>query len=429
MTSFTHTRRSFLGLALTTAAVAAWGPSLAAGGPEIRMFWWGGNDRAKRTQDAIAAFEQANADIAVTGEFAGWDSYWTRLATQVAGGNAPDLIQMDPAYLVEYARRGVILPLDGYIGKTLDIADFGQGNLASCSVDGKVYGVNNGINTFCLFLDAGAFKERGVEPPTFDTTWAQLAEKCVAFAAKNTKKDFYAITDGSQSEWALELWLRAQGKALYTADGKLAYQPADLAGWFQYWTDLRNAGGCVPADVQALSKDSVDTSPLTLGYAAADFAFSNQFIPFTQLNKAPLSIVNPPAGAAGEKSNYYRPSQMFSVTSGSKNPEAAVALANFLVKKPEGVKALGLERGVPASPAMRDFLLPSLSDAEKETVQFLQDLAPYAAATIPPAPPAGDGEIANLLSKVSQEVGFGVTDPQKGADSFFSDANAILTRT
>jgi len=429
MSSYKHTRRSFIGLALSATAVTAWAPRMAAAGSEIRMFWWGGNDRAKRTKDAIAAFEKANADVTVTSEFAGWDSYWARLATQVAGGNAPDLIQMDPAYLVEYARRGVILPLDGYIGKQLNIADFGDGNLASCSVDGKVYGVNNGINTFCLFLDTGAWKERGVETPTFDTTWGQLAEKCAAFAAANTKQGFYAIADGSGSEWALELWLRSQRKQLYTADGKLAYEVADLAGWLQYWSDLRKSGGCVPADVQALSKDSVDTSPLTLGYAAADFAFSNQFIPFTQLNKSPLSLANPPAGNAGEKSNYYRPSQMFSVTSGSRNPEAAVALANFLVEKPEGVKALGLERGVPASPAMRDLLLPSLSDSEKSIVQFLEDLTPYVAATIPPAPPSGDGEIANVLARISEQVGFGASDAQKGAEDFFAEAQAILARS
>ena len=64
----------------------------------------------------------------------GWDDYWTRLATQVAGGNAPDLIQMDYRYLFEYAGRGAILPLDDYMGKELNIADFGEANLAACQI-------------------------------------------------------------------------------------------------------------------------------------------------------------------------------------------------------------------------------------------------------------------------------------------------------
>ncbi len=73
--------------------------------------------------------------------------YWTRLATQTAGGNAPDLIQMDYRYIFEYARRGTLLDFTPYMGKGLAIDDFGAPNIDSGKVDGKLYGVNLGVNS------------------------------------------------------------------------------------------------------------------------------------------------------------------------------------------------------------------------------------------------------------------------------------------
>ena len=90
----------------------------------LRFIWWGSSERAERTNKALAAYQQKYPDIAVAGEYAGWGDYWPRVATQVAGRNAPDLIQMDYRYIVEYARRGVLLPLDQYLGQALAIRGF-----------------------------------------------------------------------------------------------------------------------------------------------------------------------------------------------------------------------------------------------------------------------------------------------------------------
>lgn len=420
-------RRELFGVAAGALASAA-GPSGSAraeGG--IRMFWWGSNGRAERTNKAIQAFEAANPGVAVTAEFAGWDGYWPRLATQIAGGNAPDLLQMDPLYMVEYARRGAIRSLDSYRGGTLQIDDFGEANLASCSIDGKLFGINNGINAFGSIVDAGAWRDRGVEPPTFGTTWQQLVEMCGAFKKANKKKAFYAIADGSGRDELFEIWLRGQGKALYTPDSQLGFDAKDLTGWFEYWAALRADGGCVSAEIQALSKSDAETSPLTTGYAAADYAHSNEFIDFCQLNKAELSITGIPVHAGNVASNYLKPSQMFSVSATSRDPETAVKLANFLVNTPSGVRALGVERGIPAAPAMRALILPDLDEQEKKTVTFISDLAPYT-GKFPPALPKGAGEISTLLLRLSQETGFASSTPGQAADQFISEANSILQR-
>src|SRR4030095_4005749 len=118
----THgSRRRFL----TCGAAVASGlllPSLArAADVRMRAVWWGGQDRARRTNEAIQIFEKRRPDLKIATESTAGADRWPKAATLLAGVNAPDLLQMDYRYLVEYAKRGTLLPLDPFMPKVLDI--------------------------------------------------------------------------------------------------------------------------------------------------------------------------------------------------------------------------------------------------------------------------------------------------------------------
>jgi multiple sugar transport system substrate-binding protein len=86
-----------LSLALTGCGGA---PQASSDGPvTLRFSWWGSDTRHKMTEKLIAAFEAENPNINVEGEYGDWSGYWDKLATQVASQDAPDIIQMDAAYL------------------------------------------------------------------------------------------------------------------------------------------------------------------------------------------------------------------------------------------------------------------------------------------------------------------------------------------
>ncbi|MTH61287.1 ABC transporter substrate-binding protein [Paracoccus litorisediminis] len=422
-------RRRLLGAGLAMASLPFLGsaPALAQQAGNIRMIWWGGDERARRTNAAIDLFKQANPGVTVESEFMGWDDYWARLATQVAGGNAPDFIQMDYRYMFEYARRGAIRPLDEFLGKELAIADFGQVNLDSCSVDGKLYGGNVGVNAFSVVFDGKAWDEAGVNAPTLGLSWDGFAEQCAAFTSANKRSRVYATADGSCQEGLFEVWLRTQGKALYNPDGTLGYDAADAGRWFAYWTEMRKAKSCVPADTQALYKNSPETSPIVTGSAVTDFAHSNQFESFQKLVQAELSVVGAPVQEGGKPGQYLKPSQMFSVSSTSKDPALAARMINFLVRAPEGARLLGLDRGVPASPEIREAIMPDLSETSRKVVELISSLTPHIGA-LPPSPPKGAGEINAVQIRISQEVGFEAVSPEQGGASLVDEAAAILKR-
>ncbi|WP_108262910.1 ABC transporter substrate-binding protein [Mangrovicoccus ximenensis] len=421
-------RRQLLAGGMGLALASGLAPMARAAGTPIRMVWWGNEERARRTTEAIRGFEAASDDaVSVGTEYMGWDDYWTRLATQVAGGNAPDLIQMDYRYLFEYAGRGTLLPLDEYLGNELKISDFGQANLKSCSVDGKLYGANVGVNAFGMLVDKAAWDEAGIEAPGFGTTWEEFAEKCAAFKDGTPRRRFYATADTSGQGNSFEVWLAQRGKGLYTEAGGIGYDADDAGEWFDYWAKLREARGCVPADVQAQFKNSLETSPITLGTAATDYAFSNQFVGYQEVNKASLDMAALPVLPDGAPGHYLKPSQMFVVSAKSKAPEAAVSLANFLVRDPRGALILGLDRGVPASPEIREALLPELGEAQKKSVSYISALGDLA-GDLPPPPPKGAGEIYSIQLKISQEVAFGMVNPAEGGRKLVEESVSSLTR-
>jgi multiple sugar transport system substrate-binding protein len=426
--TLTMNRRAVLMSMAATLALGTIATNRARAATSMRFLWWGSKERTDRTFAAIKLYSDKQTDVAIAGESFGWDNYWTRLATQTAGGNSPDLIQMDYRYIFEYARRGTLLDLKPFMGKSLDIADFGEANINSGKVDGKLYGVNLGVNSSMMVVNSDAWKEAGIDAPKDDMTWEQFGAACTKLTATKKRRAFYGTQDASGLEPALENWLRQKGKALYTEDGKIAFAAADIADWFKFWAGLRQTKACVPADVQALDQLTIETSMVGLGKAAACFAHSNQFIAFQAINKEKLDIVSYPKTTADSKPGHYlKPSMLISVSATSPNKDAAVAFVNFLVESPDAAKSLGVERGVPASEKIRNAMAPTLDDNSRKVVDYIARLTAKVGA-LPPPPPNGAGENSFLLKKVAEEVAFGKSSAQEGSEKFVEQAAANIKR-
>lgn len=420
------TRRGLLMSGAAMAGAAGLGlPAFAQSDTRLRMYWWGGKERADRTEATNKLFVEKNAGTTITGETLGWNDYWQRLATQIAGRNGPDLIQMDYRYIFEYARRDALLAMDPFIGKGLNLADFNQGAVDSGKVDGKIYGVSLGLNSVALFYSQDAIRDAGMKPPAWDLTWEGYAKYALDLTKALKRDGFWGMQDAGGLEPALDNYMRGKGLALYTADGKLGFAEKDIAGWFGYWADLRKAGGCPPADVQALDKNNPETNMLTLGKAAIGLANSNQLVAYQAINKPRLGIGMFPKGE--KPGQYLKPSMLLSVYSRTKNPEAAMKVVDFYINNPDAGKLLGLERGVPASAKVRDALASSLNELDRmmsDYIAFISDKV----GDLPPPPPQGAGEIQNVLRRINEQIGFGRMSVADGAKQFMSDANGVLAR-
>ena len=142
--TFSINRRGFMAGGASLLSLSALGAPAFAEDARLRLIWWGSQPRADRTNKVSDLYKSKNPGVSITGEFLGWGDYWPRLATQVAGKNAPDVIQMDYRYIVEYAGRGALAPLESYMPAKLNLGDFDKAQVEGGSVNGHLYGVSLG---------------------------------------------------------------------------------------------------------------------------------------------------------------------------------------------------------------------------------------------------------------------------------------------
>lgn len=415
-------RRALLG----AAAALPFAGAARGQAARLRMTWWGGADRARRTRAALDAWQRANPGAQVDSETVGWGDYWTRLATQVAGGNAPDVLQMDYRYIYEYARRRALRPLDEFMPEPLDIRDFGQANIDLGKVDGRVFGVAMGINSTAMLYDTTVFERLRIEPPRIGTTWAQFAEIATQVARESRRRGFFGTMDGGMMEPALEVFVRGRGRPLYTGDGKLGMNREDVAEWFDFWDKLRRANAAPPGDVTALDRETPETSMVVTNKAAMVFTHSNLLIAHQGLMQNRLGMTAYPRGE--RPGQYYKPSMLLSMSATTTNARDAARLIEFLSESPEAAETLGVERGVPPSAKQRERLASTVPEGDRIQIAYIADIGSVV-GQIPPPPPSGAGEIAQLLRRTNERVAFNQLRVPQAAEEFVNEANRILNRT
>jgi len=294
-------------------------------------------------------------------------------------------------------------------------------------VDGKLYGVNLGSNSKAMVYDTGMLAKVGVKAIDPKWTWDDFG-RIAGEISKIDPGKYWGASDNSRWEQGFEQWLNQQGKSLYNPDGQAGFSADDVAVWFAMWDKLRKAGAIPPADVGATNTGKVEQYEVSRGLGAMSFVNSNQIVAFQALNKNSLAISPFPRDKGGSSGHYIKPSQMMSISSKSKSPEEAAKVINYMVSVSEGVKILGIERGVPCSAAARATLAPDLDALGKMQIDFIAALS-KTAVPLPPPPPKGAGEVDNLIRRVADAVAFGKLSIKDGAQQFHSESIRILARS
>lgn len=423
-------RRAFGGLMASGAsfAVLASTTPLAFADTRLRLIWWGNPDRDKRTNEVADLYQNTNAGVTVDRETYAWNDYWPKLATQAAGQNLPDVIQMDYRYIFEYARRGQLADLTPFVGSQIDLADFDPNQLDSGKVDGKLYGVSLGANSVTHVYRKAKLEELGVTLPD-PITWTIDDFVAIGKEVKDKLPEgMYFSQNMGFEEPRFEAWVRQRGKELYTADGQLAYDLEDLTDHFAFWFQLQEDGLTPPADLQApANSGKMEESMLVTGHALFQFIHSNQLVATQKLVTDELSITMVPNQEGGKPGQYLKPSQLLSMSSNAADPDAAAKLIDFFITDESANDILLIERGVSGDASVRERISAALSDTERKIIDYLDIVATHVGA-LPPPPPKNAGELQRALLISWESVAFKKADVKQAASDYYENAKAVLAR-
>jgi multiple sugar transport system substrate-binding protein len=320
---------------------------------ELRMMWWGSQTRHENTLKVIDLFQQKYPHITISPEYLGADGYWDKLNTLVAGGNAPDLIQLGNNY-VDYVNRGAIMDITDLVGDVIDLSNFDESIANTGFVNGKQYGINLGSNSLGILYNKTLIESVGMELPKEGWTWEEMEEYSKQLVEK-LGPGKYAFADQSGFTHYVGHFVRQKGKALYTGDA-IGFDEQDAAEWFAMWERFREQGLIPTAELTAsYTETSPDNSLLIEGKVAMVVIWSNQITGFQNATQDMLDMVPLPQG--GEHLGMWvQPSQFLSINAKSAHPQEAAMFISFFVNDPEATAILGSDRGIPGSAVVREAL-------------------------------------------------------------------------
>ncbi|MBE1486595.1 multiple sugar transport system substrate-binding protein [Plantactinospora soyae] len=388
---------------------------------ELSIFWWGGEARAKLTEEALALYTSKHPNVTFKKTWQANQGYFDKLATLTAGGDAPDIFQIDDNYLTEYASRKTTLDLNKYKddGK-LDVSKFPESLWQYGVVDGKLSGVAFGENTQGLVYNKSLLQKHSLPEPTTGMTW----EAFIAWAANVSRTAKVPGTmDPSADYKAFWVWLRQQGKDLYK-DKELGFTADDVTKWFELWKGARAQGATPTPDVIHEGNATDITKQLVVtGKAGTSFVWANQLPELKKNTKDELGVVAYPGDPSAQ---WARASMYFSVFQKTKNADAAVDVINFLANDPEAGKILGTDRGLPSNMDVRKTVSESVTDpAMKLSIQVENELGAKFGPS-PQVPLKGHSKIRAELIKAAEEVQYGRQTPAQAAAAFLEICKSAI---
>lgn len=402
-------------------AAAASGDS---GKTVLNVLWWGSQTRHEQTTAMLEKFEELNPDIDVVMDYSDWDGYWTKLPAQVAGGQTPDVFQMDYAYLSQYVENGVLADLTPYIEDgSLDMSNVEQSIIDSGSVDGKTYAISTGTNAPVMLYRKDITDELGLELP-MDPTLTEYMDVAKAVYEATGLRDTF-ITGCTAAN--LNFYLRNYGMNFYNdaGDGLGFDDPQYLVDMWQLALDAQNEGwGMKPGEETATTAfDSM------VNDAWSRQQNSNELQAYRDATGMDISMVMiPTTEDATTPNSYLKPAMYWCVGADSDVKDAAIRFIDFFTNNEACYDIVGIERAVPISSAMREYVAPTLDEVGQEVVEFIDYVSqPDKASPIMNPDPSASTEVEELMDQYSEQVRYGeITDLATTAQQFMDEANQIL---
>jgi len=180
----------------------------------------------------FSLWKDRNPGCTVQAEFAGGDTYWTRVQTEIAAGTTPDVGIADYGRTVSFAKDGILLdlgpyieadkyPLDPFPPATLAQYTWKDGDFDSGGTGGKTYGLPYDAQPYIIVYNKTLFDKAGVATPTDAWTWDDFVT-----AAKK-------LTNPADDKWGTYLpdtWGMLGGEFVYSAGGEIISKDFKTSG-------------------------------------------------------------------------------------------------------------------------------------------------------------------------------------------------------
>lgn len=423
-------RRNFMqltGVAVGGSLLASCGSRGAGGGASLRVSQFGATPRMEVFEDLFELYAEENPDVEFTLQSASNDNYPDQLATQVSGGDAPEIMGLFHYLVPVYGRQGALADLESYFGDILDVSNFEEGTVERGRIDGAITGLSYGDNVVGAIYDADLLESLGLSLPDPGYTWDDYLT-VGADISRGADGDLFGCQDACTNMDLFTVWIMQRGKYIFTESGDLGFDRSDMTEWIDMWQIFRDEEAAPPASITSEASGNFEDSALIRGYTASHLTNSNVMSSTQALTDARLELTTMPVDSAGGTTGHYiRGTNWLGLYEGGENLDVAVDFLNFVFNDPEGAGRMGAELGAPPNRDIRDDLDYGESDSKFiDYINFVTDDFSEPSPSLDQEIPPGWNEIQDSFTLSVEDHSFGRTSASEAVDEFFSAAESAI---
>ena len=393
----------------------------------IRVAWWGSDSRLKLTQQVIDKFEASHPNITIEPEYGDYSSYFDKLNVQLAGGEAPDLIQIgedfrtysDQGMFLDLAQVSDQLKLDGLADS---VKQMGQSN-------GTQYLAPMTTGMLAVLVNTDLLKQVGVEIPSNTDTWTwsdfEKWNQEIISKSGGTLQGPGFLNNG----YGLGIWASQHGEPAQWDDSGVKVSEATLTAFFQKFKDWTSGDNPVSGPVDRWSEGihaTTDQNPFSTKKQAVNIAMANQVDTFAKASGQNIEALPLPSDDQSFNWMTQQLSIGWAINAKTEYPAQTAEFLNYMLNDTEAATILGAERGIPANDSIRQAIKDSVSDNNKKALEYTSKMETRLADKPNPLTPAGARDANNMVMRYGEDVAFDRVSPADAAKNFTNELNTAI---
>lgn len=381
----------------------------------LRFSWWGGEDRHKATQEVFQLYNSKHPNVTIVGEYMGLDGYKEKLMTQLAGGTAPDIMQIDVPWIADLNKQfQSFADLNEY--PVIDQSGFSADFVKSYGLyDGKLIGLPSGMNGVTMVLNTAVMEKFGIDKNTV-WNWDNLLSEGRKVNEQDSGSYFLCIDQYSTVTRIVQPYLKQKtGNQLVKDDYTPGFEKADLVDLFTYLQKLFEAKVIEPAAQSYMFKAKYQENPIWMNQqACAGIEWVASMLPVKKHFAETADVTLPPIAPDAKNTGLVmRPTHLISINSKSENPDAAAEFLNFFFNDEEALAILKDTRAIPPTEKGKkicqeknliDPLAVKAIEIGNENQGMVENVI------------SGNVQLQNIMIDTVEQVGFGKMTPDQAAD-------------
>lgn len=195
----------------------------SSGAEEVTIwYYWETEGHQKALDKVITDYNASQSDITVTAKYVPFADFKKQLSIGASADELPDIAILDSPDHASYATMGIFADLSG----KFDVANYYEGAVDSCTIDGTLYGVPFGVNCLGLYYNQDLLEAAGCTVPA---NWEELKETASKLTKDNVTGLAFCSLQNEEGTFNFMPWVWSTGAGSYEMNSEGGVKALTLA--------------------------------------------------------------------------------------------------------------------------------------------------------------------------------------------------------